>query len=81
MIDEAFGRGSDTSARYALELFKKLDLQLLVVTPKQKIHVIEPYVSSIHFVYNKDGNNSQILSLDIESYRREKADMQNEEGR
>ena len=81
MIDEAFGRGSDTSARYALELFKKLDLQLLVVTPKQKIHVIEPYVSSIHFVHNKDGNNSQILSLDIESYRREKADMQNEEGR
>jgi uncharacterized protein YPO0396 len=75
MIDEAFGRGSDTSARYALELFKKLDLQLLVVTPKQKIHVIEPYVRSIHFVYNKEGKDSQLVSLDIETYRKKKADM------
>jgi len=72
MIDEAFGRGSDASARYALELFKKLDLQLLVVTPKQKIHVIEPFVRSIHFVYNPEGRESQLLSLDIESYRKRK---------
>lgn len=72
MIDEAFGRGSDTSAKYALELFKKLDLQLLVVTPKQKIHVIEPFVKSIHFVYNKDGMDSNLVSLDIESYKEKK---------
>ena len=77
MIDEAFGRGSDTSARYALELFKKLDLQLLVVTPKQKIHVIEPYVKSIHFVYNKEGKESQLLSLDIETYKKKKEKMEN----
>lgn len=32
MIDEAFGRGSDESARYGLELFKKLNLHLLIVT-------------------------------------------------
>ncbi|MEJ2661240.1 MAG: SbcC/MukB-like Walker B domain-containing protein, partial [Desulfobacteraceae bacterium] len=36
MIDEAFGRGSDDSTRYALELFKKLNLQLLIVTPMQE---------------------------------------------
>ena len=33
VIDEAFGRGSDESARYGLELFRKLNLQLLIVTP------------------------------------------------
>ena len=33
VIDEAFGRGSDESTRYGLELFKKLNLQLLIVTP------------------------------------------------
>ena len=44
VIDEAFGRGSDVSTRYALELFAKLGLQLLIVTPLQKVHVIEPYV-------------------------------------
>ena len=33
VIDEAFGRGSDESTRFALELFERLGLQLLIVTP------------------------------------------------
>ena len=49
VIDEAFGRGSDESAQFGLELFRRLGLQLLVVTPLQKIHVIEPYVSAVGF--------------------------------
>ena len=44
MIDEAFNRGSELSTRYALDLFTRLGLQLLIVTPLQKIHVIEPHV-------------------------------------
>ena len=68
MIDEAFGRGSDESTRYALRLFKKLRLQLLVITPKQKINVIEPFVKSVHFVYNKDGMDSSLISMTIEEY-------------
>src|SRR5206468_11157377 len=35
VIDEAFGRGSSESARYALSLFQRLGLQLLIVTPLQ----------------------------------------------
>ncbi|TAN85399.1 MAG: ATP-dependent exonuclease SbcCD, C subunit-like protein, partial [Gallionella sp.] len=73
MIDEAFGRGSDESARYGLELFAKLGLQLLIVTPLQKIHVIENYVRSVHLVHNQGGNNSMIRSLTIAEYREEKA--------
>ena len=72
MIDEAFGRGSDESARYALELFRKLNLQLLIVTPMQKTHVIEPYVRSLHFVYNHDGRKSLLRNVSIEVYRAEK---------
>ncbi|AMO56846.1 ATP-binding protein [Endozoicomonas montiporae] len=72
MIDEAFGRGSDESARYGLELFRKLNLQLLIVTPLQKIHVIEDYVSSVHFVHNEGGCNSVLRNLSIEQYRKEK---------
>jgi hypothetical protein len=49
VIDEAFGRGSDESARFGLDLFKQLNLQLLIVTPKQKIHVIEPYIANVGF--------------------------------
>lgn len=72
VIDEAFGRGSDESTRYGLELFKKLDLQLLIVTPLQKIHVIENHVNSFHFVSNREGNNSQVSNLTKEEYDEKK---------
>jgi uncharacterized protein YPO0396 len=73
VIDEAFGRGSDESTRYGLELFKRLNLQLLIVTPLQKIHVIEPYVASVGFVHNEDGRRSLLRMLTIEEYRAEVA--------
>jgi uncharacterized protein YPO0396 len=71
VIDEAFGRGSDESSRYGLELFRKLNLQLLIVTPLQKIHVIEPYVANVGFVHNEDGRHSLLRNLSIEEYRAE----------
>jgi uncharacterized protein YPO0396 len=73
VIDEAFGRGSDESARYGLELFKRLNLQLLIVTPLQKIHVIEPFVASVGFVHSEDGRHAMMRSLSIEEYRAEQA--------
>jgi uncharacterized protein YPO0396 len=69
VIDEAFGRGSDESTRFALELFGRLGLQLLIVTPLQKIHVIEPYVSAVGFVDNPQSNNSRLQTLTIDEYR------------
>ncbi|MDP2787967.1 MAG: ATP-binding protein [Pseudomonadota bacterium] len=73
VIDEAFGRGSDESAQYGLRLFAQLNLQLLIVTPLQKIHIIEPFVASVGFVHNEDGRASQLRNLSIEEYRAEKA--------
>ncbi|WP_444633396.1 ATP-binding protein [Cupriavidus oxalaticus] len=73
VIDEAFGRGSDESAQYGLRLFAKLNLQLLIVTPLQKIHIIEPYVSSVAFVQNDEGRASKVRNLTIDEYRAEKA--------
>jgi uncharacterized protein YPO0396 len=75
VIDEAFGRGSDESAEYGLRLFKQLNLQLLIVTPLQKIHIIEPYVASVGFVHNEDGSASKLRNLTIESYRAERDAM------
>ena len=72
VIDEAFGRGSDESARYGLELFRKLNLQLLIVTPLQKIHIIEPFVAGVGFVHNEDGRESRLRNLTIEAYRAER---------
>ncbi|GAB3539018.1 ATP-binding protein [Arthrobacter tecti] len=72
VIDEAFGRGSDESARYGLELFQRMKLQLLIVTPLQKIHVIEPFVSHVGFVANTNGDDSQLRNMTIQEYRDER---------
>lgn len=72
VIDEAFGRGSDDSARFGLDLFKKMGLQLLIVTPLQKIHIIEPYVAAVGFVHNEEGRRSRLRNLTIEEYRAER---------
>jgi len=74
VIDEAFGRGSDESAQYGLRLFEQLNLQLLIITPLQKIHIIEPFVASVGFVHNEDGRDSRLRNLTIEEYRAHKAE-------
>jgi len=61
VIDEAFLKSSDDSARFGLELFKKLKLQLLVVTPLLKIATIEPFVTHVGFVYQNDEKHTSFL--------------------
>ena len=73
VIDEAFGRGSDELTRFALELFGRLGLQLLIVTPLQKIHVIEPYVATVGFVDNPRSNNSRLQTFTIDEYQAQRA--------
>ncbi len=73
VIDEAFGRGSEVSTRYALDLFARLGLQLLIVTPLQKVHVIESYVRAIGFVDNPTGSYSRLQTLTIEEFRERQA--------
>lgn len=68
VIDEAFGRGSKDSTRFGLELFKQLGLQLILVTPLQKLDVIEHYVKHVHYVDLQD-NRSVLLNMTISEYR------------
>ena len=73
VIDQAFGRGSDESAEYGLRLFERLNLQLLVVTPMQKVDIIEPFVSNVGFVENASGNCSKLRNITISEYQKERA--------
>ncbi|MFD9124523.1 ATP-binding protein [Kitasatospora sp. NPDC059571] len=68
-IDEAFARGDDPSARFALGLFQRLGLQLLVVTPLQKLHVIEPHVTRVGYVDRPDKTRSRLNTIPIEELR------------
>lgn len=68
MIDEAFGRGSDDSTRFGLEMFRRLGLQLLIVTPLQKIATIEPYVDAVGYVEMRD-DRSRLLSMTVSEFQ------------
>ena len=73
VIDEAFLKSSDESARYGLELFKKLDLQLLIVTPLLKIPTIAQFIAHVGFVHHNDEQHQSMLrNISIEEYERER---------
>lgn len=73
VIDEIFSKSDESNSRYVMELFENLELQLFFITPKDKINVVEPYISSLHFVANTpQGNNSTIASLSVEQYRQKR---------
>ena len=55
-----------------MRLFKQLNLQLLIVTPLQKIHIIEPHVQHVGYVSNDGGVSFKLRNLSIETYRQEK---------
>jgi uncharacterized protein YPO0396 len=70
MVDEAFGRGSEASARYGMHLFQQLGLQILVATPLGKIRTIEKYVRSVGFAEQDDETKkSQITSMTLEVWQ------------
>jgi uncharacterized protein YPO0396 len=74
VIDEAFLKSSDEAARFGMELFKKLQLQLLVVTPLLKIATLEPYVTRIGFVSQDDEkHHSYLRNLTLCDMQKERA--------
>src|SRR5579884_458759 len=81
VVDEAFSKSDERNARYAMELFRQLDLQVLVVTPLDKIHVAEPYISACHFVTNnEEENDSKVYNLTSTQYEKYKREWRAQEG-
>lgn len=77
VVDEAFSKSDEQNARYAMRLFEQLRLQLLVVTPLDKTHVVEPFISSCHFVNNTpEEDDSKVFNLSIEEYEQRKPSFQ-----
>jgi uncharacterized protein YPO0396 len=78
VVDEAIGKVDPENAEYAMELFKRLNLQVMVVTPMDKITVAEKYVSTVHYVQNKRDRESEVFDLTIEEYQKRKETFQKE---
>jgi uncharacterized protein YPO0396 len=73
ILDEAFPKASDETIRYGLELFRRLNLQVLVITPSKSIDVIADYVNFIHVISNTPSYDySKILNTTIQEYKENK---------
>ena len=76
IVDEAFSKSDTYNSEYAMRLFKQIDLQLMVVTPLDKINVVEDYISSVHLTENKNTHDSRLLSMSIQTYKNTQAETQ-----
>lgn len=72
VVDEAFSKVDEDNATYAMKLFEALSLQVMIVTPLDKIHVVEHMIHSVHYVQNKSGKRSQVFNLTMDEYDEEK---------
>jgi uncharacterized protein YPO0396 len=59
-VDESFSNQDEEKATYLMELCKQLHLQLLVVTPSDKIQIVESFIAHVHLV-QRVGNRHSIL--------------------
>ncbi|MDA3809737.1 MAG: SbcC/MukB-like Walker B domain-containing protein [Spirochaetaceae bacterium] len=75
MVDEAFSKVDPENSAYAMDLFKNLNLQLMVVTPLDRINLVEDYIESVHYVDNRD-QQSRIHKLTYTEYREKKKEWE-----
>ncbi len=70
VVDEMFSKVDDRYAEYALQLFEKFGLQLLIVAPLDaKARVTEPYVGCyLHTVKDDKTRMSEVFSLTATEY-------------
>lgn len=64
-IDEAFKAQDEEKATYLMNLCKQLNLQLLVVTPADNIHIVENHISFVHFVHRERNKQSELSEMSI----------------
>ena len=80
VVDEAFSKVDPENSIYAMELFKQLNLQLMVVTPLDKINLAEPYIHAVHYVQNKEKKNSEVFDMPMDIYEQKKKDFREGDG-
>lgn len=71
-VDETFSNQDDERATYLMDLCKQLHLQLLVVTPSDKIHIVEPYISYVHYVRREANRESILYDMPIKQFQEER---------
>ena len=71
-VDEAFSKLDPEKSQFLMKFCDQLNLQILVVTPLDKINIAEPYIHAVHFVEIKNKKNSVLYNLTMEQYYEKK---------
>jgi uncharacterized protein YPO0396 len=69
VIDETFSKSDAANSTYALELFQKLGLQLMIVTPADNIRLAAPFIEQLHLVRRLPTFESEVWNLTLDEYR------------
>lgn len=64
-VDESFSNQDEDKATYLMELCKQLHLQLLVVTPSDKIQIVQDFIAHVHLVQRVNGRHSVLYNMTI----------------
>ena len=62
-VDESFSNQDEEKATYLMELCKQLHLQLLVVTPSDKIQIVEGFIAHVHLVQRVQNRHSILYNM------------------
>ncbi|MCW3090020.1 MAG: hypothetical protein JWP81_1089 [Ferruginibacter sp.] len=71
-VDEAFSKLDPEKSQFLMEFCAQLNLQILVVTPLDKINIAEPYIHAVHFVEIKNKKHSIVYNLTMDEYYEKK---------
>lgn len=74
-VDEAFSKLDPEKSQFLMEFCAQLNLQILVVTPLDKINIAEPYINAVHFVEIKNKRSSVVYNLTMDEYYERKEEF------
>lgn len=69
-VDESFSNQDEEKATYLMELCKQLHLQLLVVTPSDKIQIVQDFIAHVHLVQRVNNRNSVVYNMTIKELQK-----------
>jgi uncharacterized protein YPO0396 len=68
-VDESFSNQDEEKATYLMELCKQLHLQLLVVTPSDKIQIVQEFIAHVHLVQRVNNRHSVLYNMTIKELK------------
>ena len=69
-VDESFSNQDEEKATYLMELCKQLHLQLLVVTPSDKIQIVQEFIAHVHLAQRVNGRHSIMYNMTIKELQK-----------